>query len=497
MSEKNNSGQMENFGMDQIPKEERKHWISPAIIYAGCMICIPVIYVGAFLTNWYTFPQAIWAIIIASGIVLVYDWINSSLGYSIGRPSSVIARCAFGRVTSRILISGLLVYMCLGWYGLHVSVSANAALALFGIDYTAMASPWPLWIAMVILGIFFATPAIVGFKLIAWINRIGLPSILVIGLVGMIMSVNHYGGWSNIINNVPSTPMPLSVGITTMVGVAAAQFVMISDYTRYCRKSLPDTLLVPLVGVIPAGIYLYLMGAIMSAGTSSADIVHIMSSVLGIPFWAFIFLILAQWTTEVVSAYSAGLSMTNMFNLNGDKRGLLTFIGALIGTLAAILGILDVMEGFLYTLAVTYPIVGTIMAVDFYLLRREKWRDIPGVNWTALIVFAIATFIGIKFPVGYVTLNVIIISGVLYYILMTIQAKIAPNDFTPEVMKDSYYKANLKDPFLLFGLIGGLIAALTPIITSSSLGDIGAVVGTGVVGIGFLLKLKQTEKQTT
>lgn len=495
MAENNqNVGITESYGMDQIPQSQRQHWINPAVVYAGCMICVPVIYVGAMLTQWYTFTQAIWAILIASGIVLIYDWINSSLGFAIGRPAAVISRCSFGRTMSRILVSGLLVYMCLGWYGLHVAVSAKAALMLFGIDYTTAASPWPLWTAMIILGIFFATPAIVGFKWINWINRIGLPLILIVGLYGVIISVDKYGGWGNIFTYVPSTPLPLSVGITMMVGVCAAQFVMISDYTRYCRKSMPDTFLVPLLGVIPAGIYLYLMGAIMSAGTSSADIVRIMGVELGLPFWAFVFLIFAQWTTEVVSAYSAGLGLTNMFNLPGEKRALVTGIGAIIGTLAAVAGILEMMEGFLYTLAVCYPVVGTIMAVDYYLLRNKKWMDIPGVNWMAVITFVVSFIIGIKFTRGYTTLNVIIISGILYYLLMLIQGKVSPNLFTPESIRNGTFKVSWSDPFLSLGLIGAAFSAILPIVSVGTIGDTGAVLGCFLVGLGFYFKLKKDEK---
>lgn len=253
--------------------------------------------------------------------------------------------------------------------------------------------------------------------------------------------------------------------------------------------------MVPLVGIIPAGLFLYyLMGAIMSVGTPSADIVRIMGVELGVPFWAFLFLILAQWTTEVVSAYSAGLGLTNMFNLNGERRGLVTALGAFLGTIAALIGILDMMEGFLYTLAVAYPVVGTIMAVDYYILRNKEWTDIPGINWMAFLTFVISCAVGVIFNKGYVTLNVIVVSAFLYYLLMVIQGKLAPNQFTPSEIKDGTYNVSFADPFLSLGFIGALVSAILPIFVTGTWGDVGAVIGTGLVGLGFLLKLKQSEK---
>ena len=49
MSEQEKTIFDEEAGLDEIPLERRTSWVSPAMVYAGCEFCIPVIMVGSGL----------------------------------------------------------------------------------------------------------------------------------------------------------------------------------------------------------------------------------------------------------------------------------------------------------------------------------------------------------------------------------------------------------------------------------------------------------------
>ena len=56
----------------------------------------------------------------------------------------------------------------------------------------------------------------------------------------------------------------------------------------------------------------------MAIGVGTYDIVQIMVS-LGYPFWAYLLLFIAQWTSQIVAVYSAGLGLGNMVNAKDAK----------------------------------------------------------------------------------------------------------------------------------------------------------------------------------
>ena len=61
------------------------------------------------------------------------------------------------------------------------------------------------------------------------------------------------------------------------------------------------------------------MGSVMALLAGTYDITQVMSA-LGAPVLGLIILILATWTTNTINAYSAGIALTNLFQLPDSKR---------------------------------------------------------------------------------------------------------------------------------------------------------------------------------
>ena len=106
-------------------------------------------------------------------------------------------------------------------------------------------------------------------------------------------------------------------GISMVVASFALGGVISADYCRFA-KSRSDVVKSSVVGVIPAGLFMLLTGALMSIVTGQYDISAILAS-LGVPFVGLVALVLATWTTNVTNAYSGGLALSNLLGFDESK----------------------------------------------------------------------------------------------------------------------------------------------------------------------------------
>ena len=133
--------------------------------------------------------------------------------------------------------------------------------------------------------------------------------------------------------------MGMVFGISMVVASFALGGVISADYCRFA-KSRGDVVKSSLVGVIPAGLFMLLTGALMSIVTGQYDISAILAS-LGVPFVGLIALVLATWTTNVTNAYSGGLALSNLLGFDESRFKITTGVAGGIGTLLAAFGLLN------------------------------------------------------------------------------------------------------------------------------------------------------------
>ncbi|NLC63695.1 MAG: permease [Thermoanaerobacterales bacterium] len=438
MSEQEKTIFDEEAGLDEIPLERRTTWVSPAMVYAGCEFCIPVIMIGSGLVAGLGFKQAIWAIIL--GLVVITwlgDGLNSWLGAMTGRSSSVIARASFGTVQARIIIALAVLLMSGGWWAVQTAVTGNALCTMFGIDYTTNYGMWAL--ITIIAGIIFAIPPIIGYSSMEWTDYIAVPAGMILVVVAFVLAIRGTG-WQQIVSFVPQESGMFTMSVSAIVGANVAQFVIFADYSRFARPRFKDSFLVP-IGVIIVGFVLFVVGAIMGVGRGTYDIVAIMQD-LGFGWWGFLILWLAQWTSQLVNNYSMGLSLCNMFNKDTNRdRKILTAIGTAIALVVALAGILTQFENFLYLTALSFPAIGSIMVIDYAFLNGKRWESKEGWNFMATIAMAVGIGLGYYTqyvrPWGIPAVSSYVVTSVLYYVLMYIKAQVAPDQFTPDKWRKS------------------------------------------------------------
>ena len=217
--------------------------------------------------------------------------------------------------------------------------------------------------------------ACVGFKGLKWLNYIAVPLLVIVCLYGLIAGIVTNDGGSAITNYAPENSSGMVFGISMVVASFALGGVISADYCRFA-KSRSDVVKSSVVGVIPAGLFMLLTGALMSIVTGQYDISAILAS-LGVPFVGLVALVLATWTTNVTNAYSGGLALSNLLGFDESKFKVTTGVAGAIGTLLAAFGLLNAFQSFLSLMSALIPPLAGVLIASYWIVGKGKGEFLP------------------------------------------------------------------------------------------------------------------------
>ncbi len=404
-----------NYASEAIPENARQPWYVPAFIFGGLEFCIPVLLIGGILIGNFSLLEIIAILMIA---LVFFQWIGNAIqgyiGAKTGLTSSALAALSFGKEQSRIVVGIVILVLTLGWWAIQTSVAADAFSALVGIDKNENFLLYVLSTAGI--GFLFAIPSILGYASIKWVDYVAIPAGLLLVTVALYLSITNMG-WAKITAWDPEGSMSFIEAINLVISINVAQWLIAPDYTRFAKPTWRANILIPL-GIIIVGFPLFIVGGIMSMGTGNSDIVQVMQE-LGFPAWGFVVLWIATWTSQLVSNYTGGLVLCNMFNLNDNKgRKTMTLLFAIIGIIMALLGIMDQFVNFLYTLALIVPVIAGVIMAHYFFVSKKVFTTEQSWNWLATISILIGLFVGYmtqyQFPMGIPAVQSLLASGALY-----------------------------------------------------------------------------------
>ena len=147
---------------------------------------------------------------------------------------------------------------------------------------------------------------------------------------------------------------------------------------------------------------------------------------MGLPVLSMLVLILATWTTNTGNAYTSGMAAMKVFNLKDERRPLATMLCGAAGTIMAMAGMADAMQGFINIIsALVPPIMGVVIA-DYWIIGKgkpENWYPVRGFNWCGIIAWACGCVVALFFSFFSPALDAVIVSGILYLILYPLCGK--------------------------------------------------------------------------
>lgn len=368
----------------QIKTQERHSYRSIALIWAGSVVSVPALMVGGIIGNGISLGWGLAGIVNGYLIICIYMSLMGMEACDTGMPTAMLAAGALGKKGAQYIISTILAVACIGWFGIQAGVCGTAFAAMFE-NLTGIAMP--AWLASVLWGIVMLTSACFRFDGLKKLNRVAVPFLFLVFLLALFSSFKN-GDISSLHNYIPKEPIGYMDVVSLTVGHFAVGGAIAGDYCRFAR-SRGDVVKSSFLGVMPAGILVLLLGAVLFIVTGNYNISAVLEA-SGMPVLGLFALVLTSWTTNVANAYSGGLNLAILLNQNEDKSRVITAVAGCLGTALAAMGILQELKLFL-SLLTTFvpPLVGPVIA-EYWICQRgqaSQFKLRPGFYAPGMIAF--------------------------------------------------------------------------------------------------------------
>ena len=381
------------FNKDLAPtKINQRTWgtYNIASLWIGMSVCITTYMLASGLIaggmNWW---QALMTITLGNIIVLVPMVLNAHAGTKYGIPFPVLARAAFGTLGSNVPALLRAVVAC-GWFGIQTWIGGQALSSLLCI----LIPQWAAWSLGSAAGfiIFWAMNVyfiVNGMESIKWLEALGAPFLLVVGIALLVWAYVQGGGWGPIL----SQPSKFKTAgefwqffipsLTGMVGYWATLSLNIPDFSRFA-KSQKAQMLGQAIGLPPTmALYSFIGVAVTSAtviifGEAIWDPVVLLSKFQNpiIVIVSLLALMIATLTTNIAAnVVSPANDFSNLYptKINFVRGGLMT---AILGIVIMPWKLLSDYSAYIFGWLVGYssflgPIAG-ILICDYFLVKKSK-----------------------------------------------------------------------------------------------------------------------------
>lgn len=366
-----------------MKQNENANWLSLASIWTGGLVSIPSLLIGSTLIGGMSFADALFAGLLGVGFVTIFMCLESVAAADYRLNTVQLAKSAFGKTGGAILIGTIIGLATMGWFGVQTNI---AGVSFSKILADTVAFNLPEAISSVFWGIIMLVTAVYGFRLMKWLNYIAVPAIIILMVYGLVVSFQGKG-WSEVIAFQPEQPMSFLSAIGLAIGFVSVGGVISPDINRFA-KTRKDAILGSVMGLLPAGVLLLGVGAILGILQGTHDITEIFAQ-LGYPVLALSILILATWTTNVINAYSGGLALNQLLMLPEEKRPVSTLVAGAVGTGLAVAGILNHFIAFLTILSTTIPPVAGVLIADIWIAKSFQKETSVKFNWVGFVAWGI------------------------------------------------------------------------------------------------------------
>jgi cytosine permease len=411
----------DDYSLVRVPESERYSWWGVAVQRFGQLSALSQFLLGATLGFGMTFWGAFWAVTLGAVILEVVSILTGIAGQREGLSTSVLARwTGFGRYGSA-LVGVVFAISLIGWFGVQNAVFASGLRSLVG-------GP-PLWVWSVLTGVAVTLIVIYGFLSMAWTAYVTVPAF--VGLcawsIGKALTDHSLG---DLVSAAPAGPrISIAAGATLVAGGFIVGAVITPDMTRY-NRSVADVVKQTVLGITVGEYLIAMIGVLLAHAVRSADVIGIVTSEVG--SIGAIILITATLKINDWNLYSSSLGLVNaMYTTFGRRvrRGGVTLVVGVLGTILSAAGILDNFVNFLTLLGVAIPPIAGIMVAEYYVVRRYRAELEEGrrtgrlpatvelINPVMLVSWLAGSLVGHYVNWAIPALNALITSLVLYVVL--------------------------------------------------------------------------------
>ncbi|MCF6465948.1 cytosine permease [Clostridium sp. Cult2] len=416
----------QDYGVEPVPENETKNWLSMGLIWSGVGISLGLLMTGGALGDGLSFRQSITAAIIGGLVLALVTILCGIVGANTKLSTAMISRFTFGE-KAVLLIALIQAFGSYGWFGVQLGLFGKTAATAFDI---AIGYSPNVTLLIIIGGILMIITATIGYRGLDLLSKIAVP-LLIILMFGSLFKVLQSFSMNEVIN-LQSSGEPISVGMAASMVISSfvVGAVVAPDVSRYA-KSAKDTIGAAILAFVIVVPLVILIGAIMAQAAGTWDIVDIMLK-LGWGLIALLVLLLAQWTSNDNNLYCSALGFAVVFKKL--KKWQLSLLSGSLGIILAIFGIYDNFISWLIVLGVLIPPMRGVIAADYYLKNKKyydviyiqnlkDWRVESFISWIVGSVVSFITSNGLLTLTTVPALDGFIIAGLLQYILLVTRYK--------------------------------------------------------------------------
>jgi cytosine permease len=412
----------EDYGVEPVPENSRKDWLSMGLIWAGVGISLGLLMTGGALGNGLSFRQSIVASFIGGAVLAIVTALCGIIGAKTNLSTAMISRFTFGD-KAVLLIALIQAFGSYGWFGVQLGLFGKTAATAWSIATGGGAN---VLIFIVLGGLCMILTATIGYRGLDFLSKLAVPLLLVL-MGGSVWKVLQKNSLADIMAlQGTGEPISLGLGISMVISSFIVGAVVAPDVSRYA-KSPKDTIGASILAFAIVVPIIMLIGAVMAQAAGTWDLVDIMLK-LGWGLIALLVLLLAQWTSNDNNLYCSALGFAVIFrNL---KKWHLTVLSGILGIILALWGIYDRFIPWLLTLGVLIPPMGGVMAVDYYIFNSQYYQvsylnklpNIRMISAAAWIIGSVVSFITSNKILSLTTvpaLDGFLISAIIQYILIS------------------------------------------------------------------------------
>ncbi|MBV8512969.1 MAG: cytosine permease [Xanthobacteraceae bacterium] len=376
---------VEQFGIEPVPANRRTvGWFDLFSIMFNFMINPGTLLSGGLaVAAGLPFVPAVLAQVAGTAVALAFYLVMATIGADYGIPGQVATRAVYGWRGAKAIPSLLRTVASVYWFAFQTLAGASAIVAMLPrLTDTTL----PLVGVSVIFGLIQAGVAVIGYGSLTALSRIALP-IKVVAMAYLFVLFARHDDPNFGIAAVLSYPGASTWGwvlVASWINVSVAGwFTMIADAADFARYSRSRTDIC--VATFAAGTFGMLLSTALGAYGAAAtlgkvpnpfvlavDVEQSRLVLLGL----LVFLCVDAWTINVLNLYSAGLSLSNMFERIG--RFWTTLAAALLGlALSAVPGVLGYFTYVTMLGDVFAPVAG-VLVFDYLFVSRLR-IDVPAL----------------------------------------------------------------------------------------------------------------------
>ncbi|MEU6269642.1 purine-cytosine permease family protein [Saccharopolyspora shandongensis] len=370
---------VEQYGIEAIPDDKKtvRWWdvsfmIINFLINPG-MILVAGGAVAAGLSFWAAVATVLAGIIIAFG---AYS-IMATVGVDYGLPGQVGTRITFGLRGAQWIPSALHVISSVYWFAFQ---TVAGALGIIAVLRALTGHTLNFALVSVIFAIVQAAVALVGYDSVKVLARIAFPTKIILTVVFITVLMTHNdpnyapGAVLGLDLHIPWQWSVIALWLNSVVSAWLSMITNASDFCRYSR-SRGDMWMGTMAAAVLGALITAFVGcyaAVASGGNDNAfDVIARITDnplLLGL---VLLYIVLDNWTINVLNLYTAGLALVNMVRRLG--RFWATVGLSLIGIALSLLPeLVNGFTGFMTVMGNLFAPVAGVLIADYLFCKRRR-----------------------------------------------------------------------------------------------------------------------------